>query len=376
MAGLFPAVGTAPNNTQNAIVPAVVDGCTPQFYPNNCNPRFDPVATNAIMSELLNAINSTQLYDCTRLDNLKNAIKNSVCGLGVVEPVVDAVIAACVTTNGVHSGQSFDVKKFLQLAPRAFDINSRPLNGAEYIANAREGEGAVRNSLGSVRDWMLPQAPNIFPQINWTQIADWFSVGLGVDAATAAQGAAKTTIQDLAQKILPKAPAIYPTAGGIAGNEYLGACDVNGGAEKIPISMLRDWIAGGIGPAASGLFQINEVGGIASDGNVNTAVANVTWPFCMLMRATGFQDVGGYAGGFNAVINGAIQTYKMYSVRNGVLFGFDGSMLYPIMGVGGTITFTAYFSSVVRTSGGGGGTGELSSMFTRANVRRGQIVAI
>ena len=48
MAGIFPAVGSTPNNTQNAVNPSVVPGCTPLFYPNNCNPRFGPLAFDTL----------------------------------------------------------------------------------------------------------------------------------------------------------------------------------------------------------------------------------------------------------------------------------------------------------------------------------------
>lgn len=78
MSKLFPDGGVAPGNTQNTIVPVVTDSalCPPKFHPMRCVPRFDPAAANAVISELLNAINLKRPYDCTRLDNLKLALQD------------------------------------------------------------------------------------------------------------------------------------------------------------------------------------------------------------------------------------------------------------------------------------------------------------
>lgn len=101
MAGLFPLNGVVAQQTLNAAFPvATVEGCPPLFYRANCRPIFDPVATNAIISELINAINFVQPYDCSRLDNLKSALENiqNLCNLPTAtaaELTNDTAFAAC-----------------------------------------------------------------------------------------------------------------------------------------------------------------------------------------------------------------------------------------------------------------------------------------
>lgn len=77
MTALFPNAGVAPNLTQNAVVPEVTstETCPPLYHAMRCTPRFDPAAANAIISELMNAINLANPYDCTRLDNLRMAMQ-------------------------------------------------------------------------------------------------------------------------------------------------------------------------------------------------------------------------------------------------------------------------------------------------------------
>lgn len=75
MAGIFPDSGVAPANTANA-----VDGdasCTELYYSTTlCVPRFDPSASNAVVSEILNAVNKAGIqYDCGVLTNLCTAIQ-------------------------------------------------------------------------------------------------------------------------------------------------------------------------------------------------------------------------------------------------------------------------------------------------------------
>lgn len=84
MAGMFPEFGTNAANTDNAELNVETTvGCPPLFFRNNCFPKFDPASANAVISEILNAINLVQPYDCSRLDNLATAIGQLVnlCGL-------------------------------------------------------------------------------------------------------------------------------------------------------------------------------------------------------------------------------------------------------------------------------------------------------
>jgi len=76
MAGIFPSGGTDPANTLLAQIGSkLVSGCKALFYRVNCNPRFDPAATNALISEIVNAVNAANInYDCSKLNNLAGAL--------------------------------------------------------------------------------------------------------------------------------------------------------------------------------------------------------------------------------------------------------------------------------------------------------------
>lgn len=104
MAGIFPAAGTAAANTANAASPVNVEpGCDPLYHRVGCVPVFDPAAANAVISEIVNAVNTLQPYDCTRLDNLANVLAtiSDLCKLptlaevGVAEPDLDDTLAGC-----------------------------------------------------------------------------------------------------------------------------------------------------------------------------------------------------------------------------------------------------------------------------------------
>lgn len=120
MAGIFPSGGTDPQNTLNAVVGRVIAGCKALFYRSNCNPRFDPVATNALISELINAVNRVGLdYDCSRLDNLGIAIQKGDGTLTYPRFPVDRDDAI----RGAYDGQEgwTSVKELLEVGPGALD---------------------------------------------------------------------------------------------------------------------------------------------------------------------------------------------------------------------------------------------------------------
>lgn len=77
MAGLFPINGVTALQTINAASPVnATEGCEKLYHPARCIPRFDPAAANAVISELVNAINIIGPYNCSRLDNLAGVISN------------------------------------------------------------------------------------------------------------------------------------------------------------------------------------------------------------------------------------------------------------------------------------------------------------
>lgn len=85
MSGIFPDSGVPANQALNTVDVDTTNcgGAGGELFhsTNRCTPRFDPAAANAMMSELLNAVtkkcdgtDSTQVYNCNRLDNLLTAI--------------------------------------------------------------------------------------------------------------------------------------------------------------------------------------------------------------------------------------------------------------------------------------------------------------
>ena len=73
---LFPRGGVNADGAFNTLQnPNVVDGCTPRWHAPRCVPKFDPAAANAVISEIINAVNvRCYPYDCNKLSNLADAI--------------------------------------------------------------------------------------------------------------------------------------------------------------------------------------------------------------------------------------------------------------------------------------------------------------
>ena len=99
MAGIFPAGGVAATNTTNTV--DADTSCTNElFYAvSRCTPRFDPAAANAVMSEILNAVNAGGItYDCTVLTNLSTAIQ-AMAGVQTAAAGTDINIGALVQSS-------------------------------------------------------------------------------------------------------------------------------------------------------------------------------------------------------------------------------------------------------------------------------------
>jgi hypothetical protein len=87
MSGIFPNSGVPASDALNTVNVDTVN-CGPNgelFHSTSrCQPRFDPAAANAVMSEILNLVagntgdpcvpNSGLSYDCSRLDNMLRAV--------------------------------------------------------------------------------------------------------------------------------------------------------------------------------------------------------------------------------------------------------------------------------------------------------------
>jgi hypothetical protein len=76
MTAVFPDSGVPPYEARNSILNPWTVNCSNLWYSTaRCEPRFDPAAANAMLSELINAVNCAGIpYDCNKLNNLCDAI--------------------------------------------------------------------------------------------------------------------------------------------------------------------------------------------------------------------------------------------------------------------------------------------------------------
>lgn len=76
MTGMMPDSGVPFSDAKNSLPDPVTIHCKELWYSTSrCQPRFDPAAANAMLSELINLVNCADLaYDCARLNNLSQAI--------------------------------------------------------------------------------------------------------------------------------------------------------------------------------------------------------------------------------------------------------------------------------------------------------------
>jgi hypothetical protein len=157
MAGIFPSTGVTPANTQNGVTGITTTGCGSLFYRNNCNPRFDPVATNALISEILNASNAFgKAYDCSKLDNLKTALTaaRDLCDLAVKSPDNDDFLAGCF--DGASGLTSISALKAL-FALCTLPTTTAPDND-DFLGGCFDGvDGKV--SISALRDLIIGQVP-------------------------------------------------------------------------------------------------------------------------------------------------------------------------------------------------------------------------
>lgn len=137
MAGFFPTAGTDAANTQNAARPvSTEEGCKPLFYRANCAPEFDPIATNALISEIINAINIVKTYDCSRLDNLAQAFKylGNLCNL----PTLAELEISAVTNEDTLAGCFSDLSGRISIEDLRTVILDSMLCGLPTVTTAKE----------------------------------------------------------------------------------------------------------------------------------------------------------------------------------------------------------------------------------------------
>lgn len=144
MAGIFPEGGTNPGNTLGAAndIDAIAL-CAVLFYRMGCNPRFDPISTNAVISEIASAINDLGVeYDCSRLDNLSIAIRAAIEKASQTKTYQTVLPDADDLIRGSYDGVEANatVKSLLELAPGILDpVGDIDPNDFVYISRDNKG---------------------------------------------------------------------------------------------------------------------------------------------------------------------------------------------------------------------------------------------
>jgi len=81
MTAMFPDSGVPHTDAKNSLPNPIVEAnCDKLWYSTaRCEPRFDPAAANAVLSELINLINGCgTVYDCSKLTNLHTAVMQCI----------------------------------------------------------------------------------------------------------------------------------------------------------------------------------------------------------------------------------------------------------------------------------------------------------
>ena len=87
MSGVFPHNGVTTLAASGSLtIPAedLANGCEAMWYATSCSTRFDPVAQNAMISEIVaiaTLLNEGDTYDCTKVTNARDAIEAKIAGL-------------------------------------------------------------------------------------------------------------------------------------------------------------------------------------------------------------------------------------------------------------------------------------------------------
>jgi hypothetical protein len=77
MTAMFPDSGVPWTDARNSLPDPDTQNCNDLWYSTSrCEPRFDPAAANAMLSELVNLINKGEVdYDCRYLDQVERAVR-------------------------------------------------------------------------------------------------------------------------------------------------------------------------------------------------------------------------------------------------------------------------------------------------------------
>lgn len=154
MSGIFPSGGVDALDTDNAQVnPIVEELCQALYYRTGCNPRFDPKATNAIISELVNAVNMFgDAYDCSRLDNLKRVLIK----LGGFAGLPGAVADADDVVAGIYDGVPglATISQLLGIAPYVYTTEGSVADN-DFVALAHPNGNAFKATIAALKARIL-----------------------------------------------------------------------------------------------------------------------------------------------------------------------------------------------------------------------------
>ena len=106
MSGVFPDSGVPPQDANNSLPDPNTINCPAELWysTSRCTPRFDPSAANAVTSEIINLVQCAGLpYDCSRLDNLCQAVTNLICD----------VITGCLPCTFPPSSQACRIEQLV-----------------------------------------------------------------------------------------------------------------------------------------------------------------------------------------------------------------------------------------------------------------------
>lgn len=113
MAGWFPRYGLAPGVSNSGIdfETATAEGCDARYYNEQCAQKFDPIAMNRMISELVSVINACPVipYDCARKDNLLRALQ---CLFGVAESTTIGLLVRGANAQTIPSGVITKITSF------------------------------------------------------------------------------------------------------------------------------------------------------------------------------------------------------------------------------------------------------------------------
>jgi hypothetical protein len=157
MAGIFPDGGVHQSvNTIND--PQIKAACDALWFALSCRTNFDPAQSNAIISELLNAMEQSNVtYDCTELDNLAAAMR-----IHAIEYIkrIPLPVEPWLVKNGSHTVAqgSFTVPNTYN-RPITCLVTSMLIPRIQQIANASPGRCQLDTTLssdGSFSDNLIP----------------------------------------------------------------------------------------------------------------------------------------------------------------------------------------------------------------------------